>query len=573
MIWKTAKLDKNRQVIIITFPMKDTTSLNNISRLANVHIRYDGNWEVPVSKEVIALLKKWDFELSNGLLDWREDAVLPVSHKKEIPRLKNGLTLYDYQKQGVRFIQEKAGRALIADEMGLGKTVQALAWMDINPKIRPVLIICPSSLKLNWEREALKWVHGAEVTVLEGRTPYKFKQTNIVIINYEIVHDWRHTLKKYQFECMVVDEVHYTKSPSAQRTKAVKLLNKYIPRIVALSGTPIENRPVELYNIISMIQPDLFPNYYSYLHRFCGARRNIYGGLDTTGATDTLELNRILKQTIMIRRKKADVLKELPSKQIVTVPIQIDNRPEYLKAENEFIKFIQDRYGANLNDDLKQELKNFAKRHKIETSDDLSEIEIQNLKELKIEKVGAAPVLAQIEHLKQIAVEGKLKEIINWVETFLETGEKLVLFAIHKKIVNALMKHFPKAVKIDGSVSGVNRQKAVDSFQKDPNVQLMIANIKAGGVGLTLTAASNVAITQLPWSPSVLNQAIDRVHRITQVHQVTAWILVGQNTIEEKILSLLKEKESVVSEVLDGETYQDISVFMSLVNSYRKIKK
>jgi SWI/SNF-related matrix-associated actin-dependent regulator 1 of chromatin subfamily A len=135
------------------------------------------------------------------------------------------------------------------------------------------------------------------------------------------------------------------------------------------------------------------------------------------------------------------------------------------------------------------------------------------------------------------------------------------------------MKHFPKAVKIDGSVSGVNRQKAVDSFQKDPNVQLMIANIKAGGVGLTLTAASNVAITQLPWSPSVLNQAIDRVHRITQVHQVTAWILVGQNTIEEKILSLLKEKESVVSEVLDGETYQDISVFMSLVNSYRKIKK
>jgi len=148
----------------------------------------------------------------------------------------------------------------------------------------------------------------------------------------------------------------------------------------------------------------------------------------------------------------------------------------------------------------------------------------------------------------------------------------LVVFAIHKRVIKHLKENFPNAVKVDGSVTQKQTQEAVDNFQNDPNIQLFIGNIRAAGVGLTLTAASNVAIIQFPWSPSVLNQAIDRVHRITQKKQVTAWNLVGENTIEERILNILRNKESIISQVLDGEIFEDKSVMMELIESYKEIK-
>jgi SWI/SNF-related matrix-associated actin-dependent regulator 1 of chromatin subfamily A len=568
--FSTARLDKHRQLLILKFPMTNSNLMNKISGLPNAVLCYDETWEVSVSAATIEKLRLWEFEMSKSVLAWDEyklESVTPAI----IPKQRDGLKLYDYQKQGVSFIESRSGRALVADEMGLGKTVQALSWLALHPEKRPALVICPSSLKINWERETIKWVPDTKVTILSGTTPARVTG-NIVIINYEILHHWVNKLKAHNFQCMIIDEAHYIKNPTAQRTKAFKRMNKYIDNVIALTGTPIENRPIELYNIIQAINPMLFPNYYSYMHRFCGATRNIYGGLDKNGATNTKELNEILKRTIMIRRKKADVLKELPEKQIVQVPLQIDNVETYKKAEREFIAFVKQKFGNHSDEDIQKELKQFAKRHKIKTNDDLSDGELHNLAELKLEKVSIAPVLAQIETLKQLAVEGKLAEIINWVETFLESDEKLVVFAIHRKIVDALMNKFPNAVKIDGSVSNSKRQEAVDKFQKDPKTQLMIANIKAGGVGITLTAASNVAIIQLPWSPSVLSQAIDRVHRITQKHQVTAWILIGENTIEEKILKILKVKENIISQVLDGEDYEDKSVIMELIDSYKKIK-
>ena len=902
MSFKTARLLKDRQVIILKFPTKNHALVEKIASLPNAEVRFDQSWEVPVSARVISDIKKMGFEFSKSLLNWSEKDINKPVNPIHVPKPKNGLALYDYQKHGVQFIEHRNGRVLIADEMGLGKTVQALTWLDMNPSIRPALVVCPSSLKVNWEREVKKWVHHrARVMTLYGTTPEQL-HGDIIIINYDILYKWVRTLQNYNFKCIVADECfpagtkistptglkniesikegdivfnaigqgvvqkinkqisgslirlhlntgrfidvtpnhpffttmgwvkasdlknkiilskqnifnifahsinlkideqdktsmqmvweslpvnslqktflqhillsemeehssgnkksgklkrkirkdkccfeesprkkssmggepigidenkqphfksrnsgenkshmensgasistttikrgkwktvttgaqdimggirtrmesrasyrnktgskfrlpiklqsghsfsetqnmgrsgrmesrigrskiegqekrkaiefvrvervevleqtsggrindrtvynlqisghpsyyaegflvhncHYIKTPNTQRTKAFKRLNKNVDKLIALSGTPIENKPVELYNIIQTVDPNLFPNYYSYLHRFCGAKRNFYGGLDTNGATNTTELNSILSSTIMIRRKKADVLKDLPPKQIVQVPISITNRDEYNRAEREFIEFLKQRYGTMVKEDLREELKQFAKRHKISTSDELSDSEIRQLKEIKYEKVSAAPALAKIESLKQLAAQGKMEEIKNWIETFLESDEKLVVFAIHKKIIDQLMKAFPSAVKIDGGSTPKQRQSAVDNFQNNPKTKLLIANVKAGGVGLTLTAASNVAIIQLPWSPSVLNQAIDRVHRITQVHQVTAWILIAEKTIEEKILALLKVKENIVSQVLDGVDMEDLSIFMELVNSYRKIKK
>jgi len=271
----------------------------------------------------------------------------------------------------------------------------------------------------------------------------------------------------------------------------------------------------------------------------------------------------------MIRRKKAEVLTELPAKQFVNIPIQIDNTKEYLRAEIAFTDFLRNRY-SEIDSEIEKELKQFAKRNDYVTGEILTEHEIQFLKERKIEKANLAPFLVQIEYLKQLAVEGKFKFIKEWIEDFLDSNEKLVVFGVHRKFISKLCDEFPDALRIDGGTSMTDRQKAVDEFQTNPKQNLLIANIRAAGVGITLTAASNVMVFEFPWSPSILAQAIDRLHRIGQLHQVTAWFLVGEDTIEEKILKLLKEKENLISQVLDGVDMKDSNIIRELIKSYRK---
>lgn len=569
--FKTATIDKRSQLIILKFPMDNDTILGNVIKIPHIAQAYE-SWECPANKFNIENLKKWGFELSQSLVDWKEGNYYDNLQVTRIPKNRNGLVLMEYQKVGVSFIDKKNGRCLIADEMGLGKTIETLSWLQLHPEKRPALILCPSFLKVNWERETKKWVDDVKIEILEGRTPTKISsKCNITIINYEILEDWIEEIKRRKFSVLIADEGHFLKNSNAKRTKAFKRINRDIPHLIILTGTPIDNKPVELYNLIYSIDPNVFPNYYSYIHRFCGAKRGFAGHLDSSGASNTEELNSILKSTVMLRRKKIDVLKELPPKLIVKVPLKITNREEYNKAEKEFIEFILIKYKTGSDSELKDELKQFAKNHKIEVTDELSEDEMEMLRETKIEKVSARPTLPQIEVLKQLAVDGKINEIINWIETFLENGEKLAVFAIHEKVVARLMVAFPKAVKVDGSVSKTNRQKAVDEFQNNPNVKLFIGNIKAAGVGITLTAASNVAIIEFPWSPSVVSQAIDRVHRITQTKQVTAWHLVGEKTIEERIMDILKSKENTISKILDGEEFKDTSVLMELIESYKKI--
>lgn len=573
MKFKTAKLDKKRFKIIVKFPLSDMNTFRKVSQIKD-SVMVGDHWELPANKQVISILKNLDFILSESLLDFgavkKPEKVINAT-KIELPK---DLKPYKYQLEGVDFIEYKNGRALIADEMGLGKTVQVLLWLAKHPELRPAVVVCPSSLKLNWQREIGKWIINSDPEILESTTPYKIKSKDILILNYEIIHAWGEVLKQMNARALILDEAHMVKNPSARRTRATKRLAKYVDNIVGLTGTPIENAPVEIYNVIQMIDSTIFPNYYAYLHKYCGAKRNPWGGLDTKGATNTLELHGILKNTIMIRRKKADVLKELPPKQIVHVPLSISNRIEYDKAEQEFISFVQQRYSRELNEqEIEKELKDFAKRNKIEVSEVLSDGEKIDLAEHKIERTSKSPAFPKLKMLEKLAAQGKVDGVINWIETFLESGEKLVVFAVHRAIVETLAKKFPESVVIIGGMNKNKKQESVDRFQNGPKVKLLVSNIQAGGVGLTLTASSNVAIIQFPWSPSVLNQAIDRVHRITQVHQVTVWMLIADQTIENRILEILNKKEKIITQVLDGKEFEDISVMMELVESYKQFKK
>ena len=496
----------------------------------------DKHWTALLTVDNVNLLREHGFNLCDKLKHYEHVKTTPIEQVGSInmPVLK--LPLLPYQEKGVAFIQAKRGRALIADEMGLGKTAQALAWLQLNPTMRPALIVVPASLKLNWRNEILKWmpVEPSVVQVLNGSQVHP-TTGEIIIINYDILPAWVEHLRNRNIQCLILDECHYIKNGKAKRTKAVKALSKGVRSVICLSGTPVVNRPVEMYNAINIVDPTFAPTPWKFYHRYCGAKNNGFGW-DFSGATNTEELHEKLTTQLMIRRKKADVLKELPDKMYVYVPMELDNRKEYQQAEWNFVDFVRQQKGAEA-----------------------------------AERAGNAAHLAEIEGLKQLAVQGKLNACIDWIRDFIESGEKLVVMAVHKFVIDALMNAFPDiAVKVDGSVTSEHRQANVDSFQNDPKVRLFIGNIKAAGVGLTLTAASNVVFMELPWTPGDLQQAEDRCHRIGQKNAVTIYYMLAEKTIEEKIAKLIDSKRKVLDAVLDGKQTEQTSLLFELINQMEK---
>ena len=261
----------------------------------------------------------------------------------KIPNFK--AKLRRYQKEGVCFIENRDGRVLLADEMGLGKTIQTLAWLQLHPELRPVIVVCPASLKLNWEREIKTQTEKQDIVILNGNNPtgrFPLFRKAIYIINYDIVKAWEKNLKKLKAKVLVLDECHAIKNRRTIRTKAIKRIAKEIDHIICLSGTPIINRPVEIYNSISLINPELFPSFFKYAKEYCGATHNGFGW-DFSGATHTDNLHKKLVGSVMLRRLKKDVLKELPEKTRTVIPMELDNPEEYKIVAKDFIKWLKEQ--------------------------------------------------------------------------------------------------------------------------------------------------------------------------------------------------------------------------------------
>ena len=522
------------RIIKISFPY-DLPMLENVRGLVGRKYHPENHvWSAPIYDNTLKKLISWGFILDESLQSFLQQAEekRSVVIQKNIPGLKG--TLFPFQSVGVQFIESRSGRALIGDEMGLGKTVQALAWLQMHPDFVPVVIVVPASLKLNWEKEARAWITNPRIEILNGTKPWT-PTGDILIINYDVLANWVDRLRQLNPKVVITDECHYYKSTKTKRTKAVQKLTKGIPHVIALSGTPVINRPIEIFNAINIIDPSIFPGYWQYVQRYCNARHNRFGW-DLSGCSNSEELHRILVDTIMIRRLKKDVLLDLPDKVYSFVPLELDNEKEYREANNNFIRFITTIKG-----------------------------------QAAAEKAKKAEVLVQVETLKQLAVRGALRQSVEWIRNFLDVDGKLVVFASHKFVIDTLQKEFASiAVKLDGSTNNSERQKAVDSFQNDPNVRLFIGNIQAAGVGITLTASSNVVFLELPWTPGALRQAIDRVHRIGQKDCVNVYYLFATNTIMRHLVDIIDAKQRVLDAVLDGKESDENSLLGLLINSLLK---
>jgi SNF2 family DNA or RNA helicase len=507
----------------------------------------DKSWTVPRTISNVDKLIEMGFDIEQELLDWRKEMDAGITSDINVPGLDD--VLRPFQKIAVSFIESRNGRVLIGDEMGLGKTLETIAWMVYKGKsIFPILIVCPATLKLNWLAEFRKWTNWEnKIEILSGTTPYPTTKP-IAIINYDILFEWHEKIIESMCpKLMVMDESHYCKTSgtiykkidgmrkkviNTQRSYAVEVIAKNTKHVIGLTGTPFLNRPSEIFNQIRIINPKLFPSFKSFGNRYCNPTFNGFATV-YSGASRTEELHSILKTELMIRRRKEDVLKELPEKTYTFQFLEIDNEREYRKAEEEIIAYLRS----------------------IDTK--------------KADRARNAEALVRLNTLRQLVAVGKLKQAISWISDFIENN-KLVVFAHHNKVISAIENAFKgQCVKIDGSVSHKKRQEAVELFQ-ETDVPLFIGNIQAAGVGITLTATSHACFAEYPWSPGLYSQACDRVHRIGQKSAVTIWNLVASNTIEVDMVQMLENKAKMFNAVIDGNIEEDNGLFMDLINKLKK---
>lgn len=457
--------------------------------------------------------------------------------------------LRPFQRAGVAYAVA-ARRCLLADEMGLGKTVEAIATLESLAAF-PAIVTCPAGLKLNWLREFAAWLPGRKAEIADGSSEIgKGGPADVVIVSYDWMTDHVDELRALKPKAVVFDEGHLLKDATTARSKAARKLRVRVPVRLILTGTPVLNTPSELLNLLAILGrlPDL-GGFWHFAKQYCGGKeveRIVQGGekrqgWDLTGASHLTELAGRLRATCMVRRRKRDVLPELPPRHLAMLPVEIDTREEYDLAQKDVLAWVAKRAG-----------KDPVFRAKIAGLDPDEQIAaILARAQDAVERAAAAEELVQIESLRQISARGKMAQAEEWIRNFMATGEKLVVFGWHKEVLAPLAKIFG-APLIDGETPVAKRQAIVDEFQRRNGKLVhppLFVNLQAGGVGLTLTAASNVLVLELPWTRALLDQAIDRVHRIGQTLPVTAWILMGRRTLDYSIWKLLEKKNRIAQAI------------------------
>ena len=453
----------------------------------------------------------------------------------KIPVPEN-LSYLPFQRAGISYAIQRQ-HTLIGDDMGLGKTIQAIGFSNYYPEIKSILIVCPASLKLNWKREFIKWdVKGLSVDIAIGE---EFPSTDVAIINYDILSTHADKIHNKVFDLLIVDEAHYLKNPKTLRCinvfgeEAKKTTGIQANRKLFLTGTPILNRPVEGWILFSNLAPDVFGNYPSFTARYANGHRTNFGW-NAKGASNLDELQVKLRSTIMVRRMKADVLKELPAKRRQIIEFTGEGVRNLVKKE-------EAAYEAH-----QAELLNLLVDWQLAKAE--SEEAYKEALSAMQDKSGTS--FTEFSKVRKEVAQKKLPYVIDHIKTAMECG-KVVVFAHHQSVIDALKEAFPGAVVITGKTSIQNRQKAVDSFQEDPEVKLFLGNIQAAGVGLTLTASSHVIFCELSWVPGEVSQAEDRCHRLGQLQSVLVQHLLLEGSIDVTMAKRLIEKQEIIDKALD----------------------
>jgi len=441
-----------------------------------------------------------------------KDVVIDYSKYSHRPPL-------EHQKEAIQKLVENK-KFILADDMGLGKTTSTIiAALEAGSK--KALIICPATLKINWKREIENY---SDKTVFIAESKNFSTEADFVIINYDIIKNFHDTKKKDEsqilasnFDLVIVDEAHYIKNATAQRTKLINDIVKKTDRLWLLTGTPMTSRPIDYFNLLSLIDSPVAKNWMAYAIRYCQGYQFNVGGRKVWNVTGASNLEELRDRTLglTLRRLKENVL-DLPDKIITPVYLRLKSK-QYEEVMGEYY----DWYDKNP----------------------------EESKSLTVQ-------FSKLTKVRQIIADEKIAQTIELAENILEQDKKVIIFCNFTDSLNKITEHFGKAaVKLDGSMSKPERQHSVDQFQDNPKVKVFVGNIKAAGVGITLTAAEAVIMNDLSFLPSDHAQSEDRAYRYGQKNNVLVYYPIFENTIEGIIYDILNNKKQVIATVMGDDQH------------------
>lgn len=447
-----------------------------------------------------------------------------------------GRTPYEHQKNGIKFLLANDG-CLLADDMGLGKTMMSVI-AALESGVERILIVCPTSVKINWERE-INYFQCYDTSIIEGK---KWNQAKFTIINYDILKNFHaipgvtdkslkeedicfdaQLLVQSQFDLCIIDEAHKLKDPKSIRGAIMKdLCVKYdIKKVWLLSGTPVANRPKDYYNLLKLIKAPLADNYKFYMQRYCGGKlittkhKNARGNnkkvwIDT-GATNLEELA-LKTRHLYLRRLKTEI-GDMPEKTIVPTYHKFNKR-QWRDYENLWEEYLEERV-----------------KNKRKGTPDRALVELGLLR-------------------KFVAMEA-IAETIDMAENIIEEGHKVIIFCNFTDELMELQRHFKNRCVIHyGEMSDNEKQKSIDRFQENKNVDVFIGNIISAGVGITLTEATHVIFNSFDWVPGNNEQAEDRAYRLGQTNNVTVYYQLFEDTISIGMWNTLQRKQDIIDTIM-----------------------
>ncbi len=421
--------------------------------------------------------------------------------------------LFPHQVEGVAFLLGRR-KAILADDMGLGKTRQAIVALREAEPDGPYLIVCPASVKQNWAREVFAVEPDAAVQIVAGKEgPNGARWT---VVNYDILKTHIAALETIEWKGIVFDEAHFLRNRDSQRSKLARRLAQTSdkntgPLVYALTGTPITNRPRDLFPLLQLLAHPMGRSFLSFAKRYCAAYQTDYGWV-TDGASNLEELTLELRGALL-RRTKDEVL-DLPPKLRAWTPVEIDRRAG-AKEMFQVVQLLMNPGGVRSRDRVH--------------------------------------LLSLLSKARLEIATAKTPSTIELVQSAIDQGEKVIVFSCFAQPLQDIKTHFGHAaVLVTGATPVARRQKLVDSFQNDENVRVFVANIVAGGVGLNLTAASQVLFNDLDWVPANHWQAEDRAYRIGQQRTVNVTYVTAQQTIDDFVATVLEAKSKLIEAVVDG---------------------
>ena len=461
---------------------------------------------------------------------WLPKSAIPANRERKVEidysKYSNRPPL-NHQKEAIEKLVGN-DKFILADDMGLGKTTSTVI-AALESGIKKVLIVCPASLKINWKREIANYTDRS-VSIIEGKI---WESADFVIINYDILKNFHDPQDRKNsvilnegFDLVVADEAHYIQNTQAARTKIANDIINKVGKVWLLTGTPMTSRPMNYYNLLNLVESPVAFNWMGYVRRYCNGyqftvgRKKIW---NVQGASNLEELRDRTKPQVL-RRLKEEIL-DLPDKIITPIYLKLKSR-DYEELMGEYYRWF-------------------------DQSNESGSLTVQFSKLMKV---------------RQVIAEEKIKNTCEIAENIVEQGKKVIIFTNFTDTLNQITEHFGKsAVKLDGSMSKQERQKAVDRFQEDEKIQVFVGNIKAAGVGITLTAAEAVIMNDLSFVPSDHSQAEDRAYRYGQKNNVLVYYPIFENTIESIIYDILQNKKNIF-EIVMGDNPQKGDILEQILN-------